>query len=296
MAASKPSNAFQTCETEKRFGQFTSDLKMSVNHANAFKSYRKTAEELLDVFKTVYGFEVENFLIPSEQPQSSLVERLAAWSRRNCGEDTLRVYVYLGSARFASTVTSHWELIDSISQKDGYLLAPTLEWWSVSKHLEKYAGDMCYIFDCCSADPANIEARFANAELMVASVHSQPVLSTSAHTSFSFTQSLAQELRRMDGRAETLAGIYARLFHLSQKNEIEGVPIHIPNLDDPSVTIGRNNPSIPNMMPRSIGQDSSRVLLSVNLQIDIPWGSILTQWSAWLSHHIPANAVSRSHH
>jgi hypothetical protein len=66
--------------------------------------------ELLDVFKSVYEFETESFSIPLYESRWKLLERLVSWSRRNLGEDTLRICAYSGLANSARTVASHWYL------------------------------------------------------------------------------------------------------------------------------------------------------------------------------------------
>lgn len=60
--------------------------------------------ELLDVFKSFYGFETESFTIPLVESQFKLLERLVSWSRRSSGEDTLRIFVYSEHAGCAGTV------------------------------------------------------------------------------------------------------------------------------------------------------------------------------------------------
>jgi hypothetical protein len=57
---------------------------------------------------------------------------------------------------------------------------------------------------------------------------------------FSFTRILIDELRQLNGQAETLACIYARIFRYAQQNQIGAPPVRIPKLNSPSVTIGRN--------------------------------------------------------
>lgn len=127
MTTSKTPDSFQAHQARKRLDQFSSDLETAINHATQLKSYRKTAviafhwenddigvepleRELLDVFKSVYGFETESFTIPLVESQFKLLEHLVSWSRRSSGEDTLRIYVYSGHAEFVGTVASRWDL------------------------------------------------------------------------------------------------------------------------------------------------------------------------------------------
>jgi hypothetical protein len=127
MMTSKTPAAFQAHQARKHLNQFSADLETSINHAIKFNPYRKTAviafhwenddigvqpleRELLGVFRSAYGFETESFSIPLQESQFKLLEYLVSWSRRNSGEDTLRIFVYSGHASSAGTVANRWDL------------------------------------------------------------------------------------------------------------------------------------------------------------------------------------------
>lgn len=110
----------------------------------------------------------------------------------------------------------------------------------------------------------------------------------SAHPNFSFTDTLINELRQLNGQPETLAGIYARIFRYAQQNQVGAAPVHVPKLNSPSVTIGRNRHLAP--VTRRVDRDSYRVLLSVKVREEI--GLDLTQWKEWLTRNIPAGVYS----
>ncbi|KAJ5098070.1 hypothetical protein N7532_005071 [Penicillium argentinense] len=300
MRTSKTPDSFQAHQARKRLDQFSTDLETAINHATKFKPYRKTAviafhwenddigvqlleRELLDVFKSVYGFETESFTIPLIESQFKLLERLVSWSRRSSGEDTLRIFVYSGHAGFAGTVDSRWDLAGKCDQNTGNLQGPKLNWWEVRGYLEQYTGEVCYLFDCCSAGSGALGA-YDGAEFMAASTWDQAAVS---NVHFSFTRILIDELRRLNGQAETLAGIYARIFRYAQQNQIGAAPIHIPKLNSPSATIGRSR-SRP--VTRSVDRESYRVLLSIKVREEIPLD--FTQWKEWLARNIPANVLS----
>ncbi|GIJ99047.1 hypothetical protein Aspvir_001171 [Aspergillus viridinutans] len=298
---SKAPAAFQEHQARKRLDQFAADLETSINHAIKFSPYRKTAviafhwenddigvepleRELLDVFKSVYGFETESFSIPLYESQFKLLERLVSWSRRNAGDDTLRIYVYSGHASSAGTVASRWYLSGRYDPITRNLVGPQLDWWNIRSYLEHYTGDICYLFDCCSAGSGALGA-YDGAEFIAASVWDA---AATANTHFSFTRILIDELRQLNGQAETLACIYALIFRNAQQNQIGAPPIHIPKLNSPSVTIGRNR-SRP-AATRSSERDSYRVLLSVKVRDEIPPDP--TQWKEWLTRNIPASVLS----
>lgn len=168
-------------------------------------------------------------------------------------------------------------------QNTGNLQGPKINWWEVRGYLEQYAGEVCYLFDCCSAGSGALSA-YDGAEFMAASTWDQTAVS---NVHFSFTRILIDELRQLNGQAETLAGIYARIFRYAQQNQIGAAPIHIPKLNSPSVTIGRSR-SRP--VTRSVDQESYRVLLSIKVREEIPLD--FTQWKEWLARNIPANVLS----
>ncbi|KAL2861046.1 uncharacterized protein BJX67DRAFT_367326 [Aspergillus lucknowensis] len=300
MRTSKTPDSFQAQQARKRLNQFSTDLETAINHATKFNPYRKTAviafhwenddigvqtleRELLDVFKSVYGFETESFTIPLIESQFRLLEHLVSWSRRNSGEDTLRIFVYSGHAGFGGTVASCWDLAGRCNQNTGNLQGPKLNWWAVRDYLEQYTGEVCYLFDCCSAGSGALGA-YNGAEFMAASTWDQTAV---LNVHFSFTRILIDELRQLNGQAETLAGIYARIFRYAQQNQIGAAPIHIPKLNSPSVTIGRSRTR---PVTRSVSQESYRVLLSIKVQEEIP--PDFTQWKEWLARNIPASVLS----
>lgn len=165
----------------------------------------------------------------------------------------------------------------------GYLQGPNLNWWEVRGCLEQYTGEACYLFDCCSAGSGALGA-YHGAELMAASTWDQIAVT---NVNFSFTRILIDELRQLNGQAETLAGIYARIFRYAQQNQIGAAPIHVPKVNSPSVTIGRIR-SRP--VTRSVDRESFRVLLSIKVQEETLLD--LTQWKEWLARNIPNSVLS----
>ncbi|PKY06174.1 hypothetical protein P168DRAFT_316194 [Aspergillus campestris IBT 28561] len=298
---SKTPVAFRGGEAPKHLNQFWADLETSINYATKFNPYRKTAviafhwenddmevekleRELLGVFHSSYGFETESFLIPVQFSLPSLTEHLIAWSRRNSGDDTLRVLVYSGHASSAGTVAPYWNLGGRCDRNTGSLQGPQFNWWGVRETLEVYPGDSCYIFDCCSAASGALNA-YNGAEFMAACAWEQTATS---NLNFCFTRVLIDELRQLDGRPETLASIYARIFRYAQQNQVAATPVHIPKRNSPSVTIGRNHSRPP--ITRKSEQNTYNVLLSVKVREEIPLDP--TQWKQWLTRNIPPNVQS----
>jgi hypothetical protein len=97
-------------------------------------------------------------------------------------------------------------------------VGPRLNWWDIRGNSEYYTGDICYLFDCCSAGSGALAA-YNGAEFMAASVWDAAATS---NVRFSFTRILIDELRQLNGQAETLACIYARISRYAQQNQIGG--------------------------------------------------------------------------
>ncbi|KAJ5146496.1 uncharacterized protein N7515_001060 [Penicillium bovifimosum] len=298
---SKTPAAFQVHQTRKPLNQFSVDLQAAINHATKLSTYQKTVviafhwhnddigvepleRELLGVFRSVFGFETESFSIPLEDSQWILLHYLVSWSRRHSGEDTLRIFVYSGHAGCAGRVAETWHLGGQCNANTGNLVGPSINWWEVRGYMERHPGEVCYLFDCWSAGSGALSA-YKGAEFLAAAAWDQM---TTASINFSLTRVLIDELRLLNGRSETLASIYSRIFSCAQQNQAGSAPVHIPKPNSPSVTIGRNRsrPAI----TRSSDQDASYVLISMKVREDIPLN--LTEWKEWLTRHIPAHVLS----
>lgn len=88
MRTSITPDSFQAHQARKRLDQFSTDLETAINHATKSKPYRKAAvivfhwenddmgvkpleRELLDVFKSVNGFETESLRFRLSSPSSN---------------------------------------------------------------------------------------------------------------------------------------------------------------------------------------------------------------------------------
>lgn len=304
-SSSRPPASYQIAESEKKIAQFSTDLELAINGATKFRPYRRSAvlafhwqnddigvqdleNELLHVFSSIYGFWAESFTIPADEEypldnRLALTNKLNSWSKEHSGKDTLRIVVYSGHASSADTTDDHWNLAGQCDQNTGHLRGPTLDWWQVRQFAEQHPGDLCYIFDCCSAASGTLVA-YEGAEFMAASAWES---NATSHPDFSFTRVLIDELRQLNGRWETIAGIYARIFRYAQQNQVGAAPVHIPKLNTPSVTIGRG---LSRAVTRRAERESHRVLLSVKVRDDIPLD--LTKWKDWLTRNLPPGILS----
>lgn len=142
-----------------------------------------------------------------------------------------------------------------------------------------YPGDTCYIFDCCSGGSLSLGDHDGD-ELVAACGWDQIA---SASIAWSFTQALIDTLRDLGGRPATLAQIYATLFRRAQQSQVGSCPVHVPNPEKPSVTIGRVD--IPRISLRSDRHPNEyRILISAKVREELPTDP--ARWKAWLGQNI----------
>lgn len=163
-------------------------------------------------------------------------------------------------------------------------MGPRVDWFEMKSGIETKEGDICYIFDCCSA--ASLALR-EGPETLAASGWDQTAGSS---LNFSFTQAFIDALVDLDGKPDTLAGIFAQIFRHAYQNQASSCPVHIPKLGSPSVTIAPLG-SGPGPVTRSQARTEHRVLLSVSLD-RCPTPLDLGNWKKWLVHNIPSEVVS----
>lgn len=93
----------------------------------------------------------------------------------------------------------------------------------------------------------------------------------------------------LDGKPDTLAGIYSRIFRRAHQNQVSSCPVHIPKIGSPSVTIAplESGPAATRKQART----EHRVLLSVRLSSG-PTPGDLSERKKWLIRNIPSEMVS----
>lgn len=122
-----PSYAFQTTPPAIRLQDLTADLNKSVEHAirhrpcsrgvvmafhwkNDDMGLEVLENQLLDIFRRVYHYEVSTYVIPLANSQIELIYALGHWFQKIQGDGVLRIVVYSGHARAAGTTTTEWML------------------------------------------------------------------------------------------------------------------------------------------------------------------------------------------
>ncbi|KAJ5884808.1 hypothetical protein N7495_009318 [Penicillium taxi] len=104
----KPVAAFQSKKATKYLSGFKADLEALLHQAMKYTSYRKTSVFALHWSNDDmgYGFETTAFEIPhlAQSPEYELLTKLMDWSKKNGGENTLRIIIYSGLADDAEQV------------------------------------------------------------------------------------------------------------------------------------------------------------------------------------------------
>ncbi|KAL2842479.1 hypothetical protein BJX68DRAFT_257766 [Aspergillus pseudodeflectus] len=279
--SSKPKDAFRIHKPTKRLKEFAGNLqnalircipteneqpydKVSVLALHWFNDDLNVVpleQELLDVFKNIYGFNVESYTIPKAKPMIYLNSKLANWTVEYNDKRTLRICVYSGHASPAGPTDENW-YFGGRTHSDGSLAGPTLDWNRVRRACEMGEGDICYLFGCGSAGSG---ALYDGPELMCVSGLEQ---TAGDNWRFSFTRALIDTLQDLDGQQCTMANLFAILYRNSSQHNVSTSPLHV---------MGKNAPT------------RIKVLISVHLSDDRP---NLQAWKNWLTQNIPAAVLS----
>lgn len=127
MSSITPSSAWITNPTSISTQGFAADIQKAVQNGSTCKDFqrvaviafrwendsmgvRKLQNQLLDIFKTVYGFETESYTIPITDSQMKLNLHLGKWSLKYTGENILRIIIYAGHAANSVIRGPSWEL------------------------------------------------------------------------------------------------------------------------------------------------------------------------------------------
>ncbi|KAL4913676.1 hypothetical protein BDW62DRAFT_220552 [Aspergillus aurantiobrunneus] len=197
--------------------------------------------ELLGVFRDIYKFETESWVIPvggDHGPAHNLGWKLVDWTSAHDQDRPLRLYVYSGHA------SSHG-------------LGDTKWFFAPQALVEQAKGDMAYIFDCCSAGAAALGDGLETICAM-----------------------RTDTLKSLNGKSESLGGIFTMIFQGALENKISTSPVHVLKLGRQSITL------------TPLGQDAvayqrrktlHKVLLSVHLKDN---QSNLEAWNNWLATNL----------
>jgi hypothetical protein len=129
MTTNKPLSAYTRRSRAQYFKDFALDLQNAVTNAlpTVVKPYGQVSVlafhwendnigveplelDLLEVFRDIYKFHVESFVIPSANSHNSLAQKLLDFSRKWAAKDALRIYIYSGHAEDAGSTATKWRL------------------------------------------------------------------------------------------------------------------------------------------------------------------------------------------
>ncbi|PVH84860.1 hypothetical protein DL98DRAFT_71729 [Cadophora sp. DSE1049] len=143
----------------------------------------KRFEKALLLFNIV----AEEFLIPDENSEAALEDKVLAWLKQDNSPDMLKGFVYSGHGRFGDSLDSCWTPTEksTLSVSSGF----------IQQHLERSVSDVLIIYDACqSADfPKSTKVSGGVKELIAACCFSSD---TSDEEEDSFTISLINALKK----------------------------------------------------------------------------------------------------
>ncbi|KAL2848829.1 hypothetical protein BJY01DRAFT_262512 [Aspergillus pseudoustus] len=304
--SSKPKDALRVTKPSKRLHDFAADLTHALNRCVpsddphpydqvvvlAIHWYNDDLDvvplenKLLDVFKKIYHYDVESYTIPQKQPDKSLINRLSNWTLQYADKRTLRICIYSGHASAVGPTDENWYFGGRLNS-DGTLAGPTLDWHRVRSSCESSDGgddgDLCYIFDCCSAGSG---ALYDGPELICASEFEQMA---GASLMFAFTQALIDTLKDLNGEPCSLANMFSILYRNSSQHSVAASPLHILEKNTSSIVLQKLTTGQCTLLKSDTQKSKHKVLISVHLFDDRP---DLKSWENWLTKSMPSGVLS----
>lgn len=172
------------------------------------------------VFTDLYGFGVEQWLIPSSDSHDELGDRLRAFKKQYSKEDTLLIVYYGGHGYLNDSRQPVW--VCNQTPK-----ASTVKWYAHQVSLEEAASDVLILLDCCHAGACSGEANTGVKEVIAACGFDTWAPGVGDH---SFTKSLIEELKSHSaGLAFSAAYLHSkildRLKHWSPRYNAERLTV-----------------------------------------------------------------------
>ncbi|KAL8790508.1 MAG: hypothetical protein Q9195_006339 [Heterodermia aff. obscurata] len=159
-------------------------------------------DRLTKVFKDLYGFNTEKWLIPSEDSHGELGDTLRAFTKTHARDDALLI-VYYGGHGF---LNDHRQPIWLCSQKVG---APSVKWYAHQVTLEEVKSDVLILLDCCSAGGTGGDATKGTKEVIAACGFETWAPGVGDH---SFTKSIIDELKYLStGPSFSVSSLHSRV-------------------------------------------------------------------------------------
>ncbi|MCJ1330704.1 hypothetical protein MMC10_007390 [Thelotrema lepadinum] len=160
--------------------------------------------DLDNVFKDLYNYQTEQYLIPSRSSANELEGALVDFKRAHDSDDNLLVLYYGGhGALEASPSNRPGRSIWTAKQKGG----PSVVWSDLQGVLERAEADVVFILDCCFASTAARGVARAKEGLWACN----SAVTTTGVSDNSFTRNLIEELKSLHAARFNVAMLHARL-------------------------------------------------------------------------------------
>ena len=168
----------------------------------------KEIDDLEEVFRDLYHYETERYVIPSDDSTLQLEDRLNDFRRAHDSEANLLILYYGGHGALEKHSDRPSRSIWKAKQKEG----PHLVWSDLQGGLERAKADVVFILDCCFAATAS---RGGGAKEGLWACNSE--VNTTGVNDNSFTRNLIEELRTGHTARFNVAILHARLMRRYRK-------------------------------------------------------------------------------
>ncbi|KAI9845173.1 MAG: hypothetical protein M1837_005058 [Sclerophora amabilis] len=276
------------------YGKFKSDLQHALDTAMAPKARQysavrclllcweedkigcsKEVRELGDVFTNRFGFDTEEFKIPSKKPFKELQFKLSALEQKSVEKNELIIIYYGGHAGKDNAGRAIWSCgaSDKIS----------LKWYILQDTLEESTSDILFIFDCCNAASAARGAVPGRKELLASCgwEHRTPM---GVESKTSYTAVLIRELRRF-GKPFTVNQLHSALVREKGRDVkiLEKTPFHCLLSEDLHQIV---------FYPRISSVPRPHDLIALEESVEIPTSFEMTDSNYSSSHTSSSTALS----
>lgn len=245
-------------------------------------------QELKDVLSNLYGFEVNEWHIPSENSHVELNMKILTFLK-DSSSTHLKIVYYAGHGRLSNHGQAVWARSELLSgYRSWYLFVsshrnslgsarcPTVKWSGIQNALEESVSDVLVLLDCCASGMSNTdEGRFMSRPIIIEVTNFRQgngvteLIAACAFNNtangvgpFSFTHALISQLRKLVQMPSFTVGyLYNLLFADIQTLRVDGehrkkVPIHLVLTQD-------------HRLPRSITLSAKRRIFSNPFQPSI---------------------------
>ncbi|KAK8169418.1 hypothetical protein IWX90DRAFT_413848 [Phyllosticta citrichinensis] len=269
---------------------------LAVRWDNDLMGCEAAEKNLLKIFRSKHGFHYTATHC-LQVIQEKLFKFRADWD----SEESLMILVYSGHAAVSPDYTNMvW--CGRTDEHLGYLGlgSPQISWKSIRGFVEAVKGVRYLIlFDCCAA----MAAAFDNGPEFFGASGFHRIDVSSSHYYNNFTNVLARQLDKLDGKPQSIAQIYCDMVRSRTENGLQRTPVHLIEQGKSSIVLGRLSGRTEKHLNltdedrakgiETMNQSNHKVLISVNLSG--PTGLPDSEsWKQWLTTNLPSDLRSVS--